>query len=211
MNMDYNINFNGFTIPVSFSEKMNNRCNLYTKWDVFEIVADPKFTPEMVQDFLESRQWWMDNHLSKFDKDIYNIIEYIDKNNTFLINRTKEELRAIIKKYIKKHNTLGKVNKVYIRKGIRGRWASCSEKHNITFSDIMCYLPEHLIEYIVYHEMIHLTVRNHGVGFYKKMSVQYPDYSKYDKELDAHHYLIAHKEIDDKIKLNNRARGDWNG
>lgn len=198
----YCVNFNGYTIPVTLNSKMNGVCNLYSKWDTFEVIADPVFTKEMIIEFLESREMWMNNHIDKYLSDIYNMVEFIDENKLSLSYRNKNKLRKLIKEFILKHESvLGDVNRIYIKSNVRGKWASCTEKCNITFSDLMCYLPEHLVEYIVYHEMIHLSVRNHDDEFYSKMKIQYPDYVEYDKELNAYHYLIAHKEIDDKIKI----------
>ncbi len=46
------------------------------------------------------------------------------------------------------------------------RWGSCSGKRNLNFSLHLMRIPDHLIEYVVLHELAHLTVRNHGKNFW---------------------------------------------
>ncbi len=73
-------------------------------------------------------------------------------------------------------------NKVAIRNQST-RWGSCSSRKNLNFNYKIIFLPEHLIEYIIAHELCHLLEMNHGSNFWKLVSLTIPDYYKYKKEL----------------------------
>ncbi|MCC8089786.1 MAG: M48 family metallopeptidase [Rikenellaceae bacterium] len=47
------------------------------------------------------------------------------------------------------------------------RWGSCSVKNNISLSSRLMKLPDHLIDYVILHELCHTVHKNHGSQFYK--------------------------------------------
>lgn len=47
-----------------------------------------------------------------------------------------------------------------------GRWGSCSAQKNINLSFYILLLPEHLVDYVLLHELAHTREMNHGVGFW---------------------------------------------
>jgi predicted metal-dependent hydrolase len=63
------------------------------------------------------------------------------------------------------------------------RWGSCSGRGNINLNRSLCYLPSHLAEYVVCHELIHLRVFNHSKAFKAMLSQYMPDWKAREKEL----------------------------
>jgi hypothetical protein len=74
------------------------------------------------------------------------------------------------------------VNLVKFRK-MKSRWGSCSGKGNVNFNYYLKYLPENLIEYIVYHELTHLLEMGHNKKFWSIISKRYPNYKEFEDEL----------------------------
>ncbi len=75
-------------------------------------------------------------------------------------------------------------NRVAIRNQ-RRCWGSCSAKKNLNFNYKIFFLPEHLRDYIIVHEMCHLTHLNHGKDFWDLVAMQMPDYRVHVQELHA--------------------------
>jgi len=75
-------------------------------------------------------------------------------------------------------------NRVAIRNQ-RRCWGSCTSLKNLNFSYKLLFLPTHLQDYIIVHELCHLEELNHGKNFWALVEQQVPDYKAYIKELRA--------------------------
>lgn len=52
-------------------------------------------------------------------------------------------------------------------RGQRTRWGSCSGAGRISLNRNLVFLPEHLVRYVLVHELAHTRERNHGPGFWR--------------------------------------------
>lgn len=75
-----------------------------------------------------------------------------------------------------------KYNKVSI-KNQKTRWGSCSSKSNLNFSYKIALIPEHLVNYLIVHELCHLGEFNHSQKFWSLVARTIPDYKNSRKEL----------------------------
>ncbi len=75
-------------------------------------------------------------------------------------------------------------NRVAIRNQ-RRCWGSCSSGMNLNFNYKIQFLPPHLSDYIIVHELCHLVHMNHGEEFWNLVAEVLPDYKALASELRA--------------------------
>jgi len=69
-------------------------------------------------------------------------------------------------------------------KNTKTRWGSCSSTNNINLNLHLMRVPEHLIDYVLLHELAHTVVKNHGEKFWLLLEHCYPNARKADKEMN---------------------------
>ena len=96
----------------------------------------------------------------------------------------KETARAFINERVRYWNSFYnfEINRVAIRNQ-RTCWGSCSEYKNLNFSYKLLFLPPHLADYVVVHELCHLEELNHSPQFWALVEQTLPEYKKHRKEL----------------------------
>jgi predicted metal-dependent hydrolase len=68
-------------------------------------------------------------------------------------------------------------------KNNRSRWGSCSNENNINLSLHLMRLPQHLIDYVLLHELVHTVHKNHSKQFWKRLDSITGNAKALDKEL----------------------------
>ncbi len=76
----------------------------------------------------------------------------------------KRVLPAKVRNFAQKYGFKG--SRIFI-KNLKSRWGSCSAVNNINLNLHLMRLPDHLIDYVVLHELCHTVEKNHGPGFWK--------------------------------------------
>ena len=75
--------------------------------------------------------------------------------------------------------TIGKINV----RVLKSRWGSCDSKKNITLNLFLMQLPDHLIDYVLIHELVHTINMSHNSIFWNKVGSLVPNYKQIKKEL----------------------------
>lgn len=65
-----------------------------------------------------------------------------------------------------------------------GKWGYCTRGGRLSFSWQLAALPERLREYVVLHELTHLSHFDHSPSFKRKLAEFCPDFREREKELD---------------------------
>jgi predicted metal-dependent hydrolase len=113
------------------------------------------------------------------------------KMKTLDQTRTEKELRKITKSLAQDYQTElnTKIGKIYFKK-MKTKWASHSKKRNLTINTLLKYLPQDIIEYVIYHEITHSIERKHNERFWKIIIKKYQDYENKEKDLLTYWFLI---------------------
>ena len=68
-------------------------------------------------------------------------------------------------------------------KNQKTRWGSCSAKNNINLNVNLAGLPGELIDYVLFHELVHTKIKDHGKLFWQELSKFIKDPKSLDKKL----------------------------
>jgi len=71
-------------------------------------------------------------------------------------------------------------------RGQRTRWASCSPTGAMSFNWRLLLAPEHVLDYVVWHEVCHLEVLDHSPRFWNLLARWCPDYRDSARWLRRH-------------------------
>lgn len=83
------------------------------------------------------------------------------------------------------HITGGVYTSVTIRDQ-KTRWGSCSSRGTLSFNYRLIFAPPQVLDYVVVHELCHLTHMNHSKEFWNMVGSVMPDYKTHRKWLKEH-------------------------
>ena len=84
------------------------------------------------------------------------------------------------------------VHSVVFRR-MRARWGTCYSPGKIIINSLLQFLPDHYMEYIVFHEVLHRKYRGHGKMFRAAIARRFPDWRRLEQEMRAYWLLIQEK------------------
>ena len=73
---------------------------------------------------------------------------------------------------------------------MRSQWGSCSAQGRLSLNTHLVKTPQHLIEYVVLHELCHLRYHHHGPEFHELVEHYMPDWRERARQLDKHLPLL---------------------
>ncbi len=66
------------------------------------------------------------------------------------------------------------------------RWGSCSSRGTLSFNYRLIFAPPRILDYVVVHELCHLTHMNHSKDFWNMVASVMPEYKTHRKWLREH-------------------------
>ncbi len=75
-------------------------------------------------------------------------------------------------------------------KNAKTRWGSCSFINNINLSIHLMRLPDHLIDYVILHELVHTKIKNHSRDFWQLLDIVSGNAKKLDREVKEYKIQI---------------------
>lgn len=107
-------------------------------------------------------------------------------------NRETEEFNSIVKNYFNLFSKdLGVKYKMVKFRKMRKMWGNCRSNGIITLNSHLVRLPERIVSYIIYHELLHLKVKGgHNSRFKSRMKAKFPDLKEIEEELKTYFIKI---------------------
>ena len=135
---------------------------------------------EKAKNFTHSKIEWIGRHLLKLQlrPKIHLFDRPVDKQVA------KEFLDGRVRELADKFGFV--YNKVTIRNQ-KTRWGSCSGKNNINLNMKLMNIHNHLIDYVLMHELVHTKVKNHSPLFWGSLDIYVGNAKVLDKELKKYH------------------------
>ena len=88
-------------------------------------------------------------------------------------NRAAERLRSGVQRWWSRLGNSGEAQ-ILIRDQ-RQRWGSCAPDGTLRFNWRLMMLEASLVEYVIVHELVHLSVKNHSDDFWRMLASVLPD------------------------------------
>ena len=142
-------------------------------------------TFDRAHNFVKQKEHWIEKQ----------ILKYINSSATPIVDTFAAECFILEEKYLvnrvemlaKKHGF--QYNKLKFRV-MKTRWGSCSAKNNINLNMLITYLPKHLQDYIILHELVHTRIKNHSNHFWSSLDEIVGNAKGMNKELKKNYTLI---------------------
>ncbi len=91
----------------------------------------------------------------------------------------KQQAQIILSQRMREYASLMRVSPKKMRiTSATTRWGSCSNAGTVNFSYRLILTPEAIINYVVVHELAHLTRHDHSKNFWQEVEKFYPNYKQ---------------------------------
>jgi len=114
-----------------------------------------------------------------------------EAKNIKITLRSVDELKLYVDQKVKEFSDeYGLVVDRIIFRDLKSKWGSCSQYGNLTFNNSLRFLPHHYIDYIVFHETMHLIERKHTPHFWELINEKFKDYKEIESHLFSYWFAI---------------------
>ena len=150
------------------------------------IIRAPRFLPQAtIMSFVyQKTDWILSAYNNQKDRLPQNEATPKDTATLALEKRYRDAAKEYIPKRVEYYHSLtgGNYTKITIRDQ-KTRWGSCSTNGTLSFNYRLMLAPPRVLDYVVIHELCHLTHMNHSKDFWNMVASILPDYKEYRKWL----------------------------
>ena len=169
-------------VPISYKLIRSDRRSIGIQITAEGVVvrAPKRMSDAEIDRFVQSKRAWIETHLAK-------VPTAQPKFSGEEIHRLAEEALKRIPERVRHFAPL--VGVTYGGITIRNqhtRWGSCSSKGNLNFNCLLMLTPDHVIDYVVVHELCHRLEMNHSARFWSQVEQVLPDYRQSLQWLKEH-------------------------
>ena len=141
-----------------------------------------------VKEIIEDKKDWLyEMYLKqkdKIDTDSLREAERNDPRTAYLEKKYRQAAKRYIYERVEYYIDMIGGHYSSIRIGDqKTRWGSCSNNGTLSFSWRLMLAPPRVLDYVVIHEICHLTYMDHSKNFWDLVSVYDPDYKEHRKWL----------------------------
>jgi predicted metal-dependent hydrolase len=155
------------------------RVRITVKTDGTVVLTQPAFlSTETALKFARSKADWIQKTVAHYRRaDILQIPKPSKRDHEKYKREAKllvlEKLRIWSERYKTAHGISFRYGTVTIRNQ-SSRWGSCSKARNLNFTYRIVFLPEHLQDYLIVHELCHTVVFDHSRAFWALVQKEIP-------------------------------------
>ena len=141
-----------------------------------------------VKEIIEDKKDWLyEMYLKQKDKIDTNSLREAERNDprtAYLEKKYRQAAKRYIYERVEYYIEMIGGHYSSIRIGDqKTRWGSCSNNGTLSFSWRLMLAPPRILDYVVIHEICHLTYMDHSKNFWDLVSVYDPDYKEHRKWL----------------------------
>jgi len=152
---------------------------------VLSLILPFHFSAE--QQLIERHRKWIIRQLDRF-KEIHALSGTISLRRNLGENEFRTLAAEKINRFCGELNV--GVGSISFRK-LKGRWGSCSSDGKITVNTFLRFLPDRLIDYILFHEVAHRIEKGHNRNFHTIMENRFGNKEVMEKELAAYWHIFS--------------------
>ena len=162
------------------------RLELKTGFPTLILPQDGGFNPTAI---IKKHQKWLEQKI-EFIENLKN--KYKNKK---IYQRNEDELIGLVTKFIEEFSKIIKIKPRRVNfRYMTTKWGSCSKKGRVCLNLTLKHLPTSLVRYVVFHEMTHLFVPNHGENFWFHIKKEFKNPKQHEEMLFGYWFLINSTE-----------------
>lgn len=126
-----------------------------------------------VDDFVRRYAGWIEEHMEKQRTNVDARPEPTEAEERALREQAQAYIPGRVAEYAARMGLTPSGVKIT---SARTRYGSCSGKNSLCFSFLLMRYPKEAIDYVIVHELAHITHKNHSSAFYGLVEQYMPDY-----------------------------------